>query len=143
MRILEQYAMSFVGTKYQWGGDDPIGGMDCSGFVLELMRSCGVLPHGKDKINAQMIYNALEANASHNTWGLEALAFYGPDVSHINHIAFCLDQYRMIEAGGGGADTTSDEVAIQRNAFVRIRPIKYRKDFLKVIKPRYATIGVI
>jgi hypothetical protein len=43
----------------------------------------------------------------------------------------------MVEAGGGGSDTITDEVAIKRNAFVRIRPIRYRKDFQQVIMPMY------
>lgn len=143
MDIVKQYALSFVGAKYLWGGDDPLGGFDCSGYVSEILTAFGVLPHGIGKLNAQMIYDRLEANSSVNTWGLGSIAIFGKDIKNISHIGFCLDQYLMVEAGGGASDTVDDATAIKRNAFVRIRPIKYRKDFILVLKPKYATIGII
>jgi hypothetical protein len=47
----------------------------------------------------------------------------------------------MIEAGGGDANTNTIEEAILKNAFVRLRPYKYRKDWLDTIKLNWATIG--
>jgi cell wall-associated NlpC family hydrolase len=143
MELLRQYALAFAGVQYHWGGDDPVHGFDCSGFVEEILKSSGVLPHSLGKLSAQMLYNWLERDSSPNVWALGSIAFYGQDVSSIGHIGFCLDQYRMIEAGGGAADTVSGDIAAARNAFIRIRPIKYRRDFLCVLKPRYSGIGVI
>lgn len=143
MNLLRDYALSFVGTEYHYSGDDPLGGFDCSGFVQELLKSAGVVSHNTSKMNAQMLFDLLEPNSVQNAWALGSIAFFGESLKKISHIGFCLDAYRMIEAGGGDSDTVTHDVAIKRNAFVRIRPIKYRKDFLLVMKPSYATIGVI
>ena len=37
-----QTALAYLGTPYVWGGDDP-SGFDCSGFVIECLKSAGLL----------------------------------------------------------------------------------------------------
>ncbi|HWD37738.1 MAG TPA: C40 family peptidase [Fimbriimonas sp.] len=39
---MAQYAMHFIGTPYKWGGNDPINGIDCSGFVKDMYGRIGV-----------------------------------------------------------------------------------------------------
>lgn len=133
---LKNYAIQLIGTKYVFGGDDPVGGFDCSGFVSELLRASGVVPWNY-RNTAQGIYNLFDKNGSYNKYGVGSLAFYGKDANHITHIGFCIDSETMIEAGGGDSTTDNDSTAIEKNAFVRVRPIKYRKDFLFVIRPPY------
>lgn len=140
MEIVKNYALSFVGIKYFYGGDDPISGWDCSGYAGEILMAFGIIPHGT-KHSAQMLYDRIESNSSVNIWGLGALSFYGKSVTQISHVGFCLDQFSMTEAGGGDSTTITQAVASSKNAFVRIRPIKYRKDLLVVLKPNYASIG--
>jgi len=41
------YSLLFVGNWYKWGGDDP-SGFDCSGLVIEVLKSVGVLPRVGD-----------------------------------------------------------------------------------------------
>lgn len=122
--------------RYQFGGDDPIQGFDCSGYVIELLKSVGLIAHGED-MTAQGLFNRFEQCGAYNCWGPGALAFYGKDVRHITHVGFCIDSMLMFEAGGGDSTTTTDERAIQQNAFIRMRPIRYRSDFIAVIKPYY------
>ena len=136
MQVLIAYALQFVGIKYFFGGDDPVGGFDCSGLVGELLLAAGVLPFGT-RLNAQGLYDRFSKDGSINQWGVGALVFYGSDLAHVSHVGFCLDSYVMIEAGGGDSTTTTDAEDIKRNAFVKVRPIKYRRDFLCVIKPGY------
>ena len=38
-----EIAWHLLGTPYRWGGDDPILGFDCSGFIVEILKSVGVL----------------------------------------------------------------------------------------------------
>jgi len=136
-RIIYDYAMSFVGLPYIWGGDDPIYGFDCSGLVIEIMRAWGLFP-AKIDMSAKdlMAYFTREnrgAFASQPDFG--ALAFFGKDVTNITHVGFCLDSFCMLEAGGGGSKTRSKEDASLQNAYVRVRPLKFRSDLQCVVMP--------
>lgn len=141
MTSLVQYALSFVGLPYLWAGDDTINGFDCSGLVQEILASAGVDPKGDQ--TAQGLYDALEGTSKHGSVCVGALAFYGESVRKISHVAFCIDQYRMVEAGGGGSKTVTLQDAAAQNAYVRVRLIKSRKDLVATLKPQYNTIGVI
>lgn len=139
MNILKDYAMTFVGLQYKWGGDDPLGGYDCSGLVIELIQSVGLLPHNYDN-TAQGLYDHFQAKGVHNAHGVGALCFYGKAVNKITHVAMLLENtppFRIIEAGGGGSRTNTKTDAEEQNAFVRIRPMNYRQDLVSVIKPFY------
>lgn len=141
MKQIIDYAMRFVGTPYRWGGDDPMTGFDCSGFVQEILASVGLDPKGDQ--TAQSLFDHFERNGSLGQGGAGALAFFGKDSKSITHVAFCIDQYRMIEAGGGNSQTLTLDAAIRQNAYIRIRLIKSRQDLQMLIKPRYFTIGLI
>lgn len=44
------YALNFIGTPYQWGGEDLRNGIDCSGLVLKCFGKIGVnLPRTADE----------------------------------------------------------------------------------------------
>lgn len=132
-KTLYDYAMSFIGRPYYWGGCTPMTGFDCSGFVLELLKACGLIEPKKD-LTAQNIWSSF---MDKNQPSFGALAFYGRDASNITHVGFCLDDSTIIEAGGGGVDTTTLQRAVERQAFIRLRPIYYRKDFLLTTTPPY------
>lgn len=136
LELLRQYLMALVSTRYNWGGDDPIGGFDCSGLASEVMVAFGVLPHGS-RLSAQSLQGYLIEHGTAAMPQLGALAFYGTSDKAITHVAICLDAHLMIEAGGGNAETISEAEAIRRNAFVRLRPIQYRKDLVTVLMPKY------
>lgn len=130
-----QYAMSFLGTPYRWGGENPIGGVDCSGLVQEILRSVGMDPPGDQ--TAQALFEYFVKDSLRLELSPGALAFYGPSITKIIHVAFMIDSSRIIEAGGGGSKVLTKEDANLHNAFVRIRPVKYRSDFLTTLKPKY------
>jgi cell wall-associated NlpC family hydrolase len=134
--LLSQYALSLVGTKYFYSGDDPISGFDCSGLACELMRAAGVVPYSY-RDNAQGLASLMRATGEPCDSALGVLAFYGKSLTQVSHVGFCLDAITMIEAGGGDSTTTADPVASRQNAFVRLRPIKYRRDFLFTVMPPY------
>ena len=140
MNLLIQYAMSFVGVSYRWGGENP-NGMDCSGLVQEILRAAGIDPPGDQ--TAQALYDHFVSKSSHNAFAAGAIAFYGQSIIKISHVAFMIDPYRIIEAGGGGSKTRTKEDADLQNAFVRVRLVKHRNDFLGTLKPNYASIGLI
>lgn len=141
--ILYSYAMSFVGKPYYWGGDDPMEGYDCSGLVIELLMSVGIFSRKYDA-TAMGIYYELERRSSHVPAGrFGCLAFYGSNFHKISHVGFCLDQFRMLEAGGGGPKVTDVESAKKYNAYIKIRHIESRKDLIAILRPSYSTIGAI
>ncbi len=136
MEILKLYLFALVGQPYHWGGDDAIDGFDCSGLACEALIAMGVFPHGT-RMNAQGLFDHFSKQGSVGAYGIGALSFYGKDVKNIVHVGICLDEELMVEEGGGASDTVTKEIAAKRNAFCRVRSIKYRKDFLCVVKPYY------
>ena len=138
--ILKRYAFSFVGIPYIWGGDDPMKGFDCSGFVIELLKAVGMFPANYDA-SAQDMFNHF-FNLSTHTPEFGSLVFFGKSMNDISHVAFCLNDKTMIEAGGGDKSTKDLSSAIDRNAYIRVRPISNRKDVVAYLLPRYEWIYV-
>lgn len=135
--------MQFIGTPYLHGGNSPMdGGMDCSGLVLHALRAAG--EWGRDDARAQDIYNRLEREGSRNGQiAAGYVLFFGDSVTRIEHVAFAVSPYLMIESGGGDHTTTTIEEAARRQAMVRLRLIASRSDLVASIRPRYARIGLL
>lgn len=130
------FALSFLGLPYKWGGDDTIQGYDCSGLVQDLLAYFGLDPKGDQ--TAQALYNhfyntGIVKNYLHERTA--SLAFYGKSESKITHVAMFVNGEVVIEAGGGGSRTRTEEDAANQNAFIRCRPYNYRKDLIAIIKP--------
>lgn len=135
METLVKYALSFLGKNYLWGGSNPLTGFDCSGLVDEILESCSM---GLSlKPNAQSLYNHYLVHGVGSNKEAGSLVFYGKNEKSISHVAFMIDEHRVIEAGHGGSTTVSKEAAALQGAFVRIRPWNHRGDIVGVIKPNY------
>lgn len=135
IKTLNEYAIQFVGLPYLWGGDDPILGFDCSGFAQEIMAAAGVDPPGDQ--TAQMLYNYLSENGLYNVRRGGSFAFYGKGPQKITHVAYLFDKFTIIEFGGGGSRTKSEEDAARHNAYCRLRPLERRSDLVAVMRPKY------
>lgn len=135
--LIRQYALQFVGLPYIWGGDDPIIGFDCSGFVQEILSAFGAHPSPGTDLTAQGLYNALSKTGQYNSTQIGALAFYGKSHLAINHVTMIIGPGLMIEAGGGGSSVTDSTKAASQNAYIRIRPLKRRSDLVACILPKY------
>lgn len=144
--LMLKYAAAQLGTPYIFGANGG-GAYDCSGFVLECLKSVGFIGRG-DK-TAQQIYKYFKErqHPDANTTNPPApgdLVFYGGDFDHITHIAMVYagirGKYLIIEAGGGGSNTTSEARAKAAGAQVRIRPINHRRDIVAILDPTGGTL---
>jgi cell wall-associated NlpC family hydrolase len=128
-----EYAWSFLGLPYRWGGDDPIQGFDCSGLVIEVLQSVGILPHGFDT-TAEGLYQRFKACAVARGYaGCLVLWFSASGLA--THVELMVDDFHTIGASGGGPSTTSPQAAVDQNAFVKMRPLGYRGSNFKIVDP--------
>jgi len=119
-----KYAEKFIRVLYEWGGDNPLG-LDCSGFVGLVLRAVGLLRNGEDLTSQEMLDKFARYGVEKPVPG--CLVFYGRSNREIEHVAIMVDDFHILEAGGGDSKTISPEKADEKNAFVRARPYDYRK----------------
>jgi len=125
MRIVaERIALSFLGLPYVWGGDDPVQGFDCSGFVIEILKSVGVLPREGDWTADGLWRRFRDKEVPSPTLG--CLVFWFNIEGRAVHVEFCLDDKLAIGASGGGRNVKTMQDAVRQNAYIKIRPILSR-----------------
>lgn len=106
--------------EYDWGGNYPTTGLDCSGFVCEVLRSYGAI--GPEDLTSQMLYNRFYVNEIRGP-ARNCLLFFGKSKKFITHVAIAISGTHIIEAAGEGREST-------RRGYVRLRPITYRGDLV-------------
>ena len=128
--IALKIAFSYIGTPYIWGGDDP-SGFDCSGFVIEIMKSIGKLPRNGDWTAHQLadMWQRTRDDKGGN------LVFWRNAAGIAIHVEMCIGDGLAIGASGGGSKTTTLDMAIKQNAFIKIRPINSRPGVWGYINP--------
>ena len=111
--------------------------MDCSGLVCELLQANGLLENNSE-LNAQGLYAKFMKDSEQATEpSFGSLIFYGKDFQSISHVAFGVNSFQMIEAGGGNNTVSNSDIAEKTNAYVKIRPYRHRSDLLGIINPKY------
>jgi len=121
-----EVAKGFLNLPYRWGGNDPLAGFDCSGLIVEILQSVGIMARGLDYTanGLSKLYAESDLMEPGNLvyWDWNGDGIY----DHIEMIAFIDDTGEVftIGASGGGSATTSEESAISQDAFVKIRPLR-------------------
>jgi len=126
------YAKHFIGTPYHWGGDDPMAGFDCSGFVVEVLQAVGKL-QARD-YSAHDLYTLFKPNVVALGYA-GCLAFWLNDAGRAVHVMLLIDNAHVIGASGGGSKTDDLADAIRENAFIKMRPLSYRKGTPIIVDP--------
>ena len=87
------YALSFVGGRYVWGGTDPHTGADCSGFVRYILsNTAGV---SMSRTSADQAREGTTVSAEEMQPG--DLLFYGKG-SRVNHVAMYIGDGQIVHA---------------------------------------------
>lgn len=125
---LISYLVSFIGSRYQWGGEGPYNiGFDCSGLVLEGLRSIG--KWGMNDASSQAIYDTFKKQPGTTTPARPDkgdIVYFGRSTTAITHIGIMINNYQYVEAGGGDSKTVD-------KGMVRIRPVRsWRKDLVDI-----------
>ncbi len=97
--IAARTAERFVGIPYQWGGNNVVEGMDCSGFARAVYNLCGVnIPRTSgeqfrtgDAVDQQNLRDG-------------DLVFFGATESQINHVGIYVGNGRFVHAPRRGDD---------------------------------------
>lgn len=124
------------GKPYRWGGDDPMAGFDCSGAMVEILKSCGILDHHAD-LTADGLWNRYPRTTT-PTFG--TLVLFGTGrATHVGMVDRVIgDSVIFFEFGGGGSKTLTTQDAISQNAFGRYRVVNgpgMRTDLLGYCDP--------
>jgi len=123
--------MAKEGIPYRWGGSNPLTGFDCSGLIVELLKSVGLVPDKFDT-NSRGLYQMFKDKEVKKP-DRGCLVFFGPSKAKINHIGLMINDELMIEAGGGGSKTRTLEDAAKQGAWIRVRPYKRRSDVVAFV----------
>lgn len=123
--IALESAKSFLMIPYRWGGSDPMNGFDCSGLVIEILKTVGLFPENSDNTahGLSRMYNQTDIMQPGN------LVFWDWDnngvMDHVEMICHVSEEGEIytIGARGGDSSTTSLERAGIQDAFVKIRPL--------------------
>jgi cell wall-associated NlpC family hydrolase len=127
-----KYITEFIGLPYIWGGDDTIKGFDCSGLAIEMLKMAGLVRENFDTTANGLWRSYQDFIIDKPMQG--ALVFFGTP-EKVAHVGICIDEYSMIEAGGGGSRVHDAEDAAKYNAYIRVRPITSRRDFVGLVYP--------
>jgi hypothetical protein len=125
-----------LNVPYKWGGDDPMEGVDCSGLVLEGLKSAGMIPREMDTTADALLNQTFKDSIRFESEdGLKPgmLVFWQTaDKSRIRHVEIVWRVLQLqnneirvltIGASGGGSKTVDRAEAIKNNAYVKIRRI--------------------
>ena len=108
-------------------------GFDCSGLIVEVLQGVGRLAHGRDYTAHDLwtIFKPFQVEKGYRG----CLVFWFNENGQAKHVEMMVDNEFVIGASGGGSMTRTAEDAIKQNAFVKMRPLRYRGSNFKIVDP--------
>ena len=99
------YALNYLGTPYKWGGNDPNGGIDCSGFVKSMFGKIGFnLPRtaAEQALVGQPIYQLEDLQAG------DRLYFWDSKRQKVGHTGIYMGNGYFVHASSGNKGVATD-----------------------------------
>ncbi|NVM21412.1 MAG: C40 family peptidase [Desulfobacterales bacterium] len=126
------YAKRLLFLPYLWGGDDPMAGFDCSGLVLEVLQSVGKIKHKIDMTADSLYKSFMDKQVPKGYAGCLVFWFKGTKAAHVEMM---INDCFLIGSSGGSSKTLNRQQAIEQNAFIKMRPLGYRRGPYKIVDP--------
>jgi cell wall-associated NlpC family hydrolase len=111
------------GLLYRWGSKGPVT-YDCSGVVSEALKSVGYL-RTDCCLTAQAIFETLSKSEWSEKLQKGSVVFFGKSLIEITHVGIAINEQSYIGASSGDHTTVDDSIAIQQNAYVKVRPLRH------------------
>jgi len=114
-----------MGLPYKWGGNDPLSGFDCSGLMVEVLQTVGLMGRGSDDTadGLSRMFNETEVFQP----GVMVYWDWNKDgrIDHVEMIAHVDEDGEIYTVGASGGDnsTSSVQAAIMADAYVKMRPL--------------------
>lgn len=105
------WGLKFIGTPYQWGGNDPTRGVDCSGFVKYLYGQIGInLPRtaAEQATVGQPIHRLEDLQSG------DRLYFWDAKRGKIGHTGVYLGNGYFVHSSSGKGAVTTDYLGAQK-----------------------------
>jgi cell wall-associated NlpC family hydrolase/SH3-like domain-containing protein len=91
---LVDYALTFVGNPYVWGGTSLTKGADCSGFTQQIFKKYGVT---LDRCSYQQAENGTEISFEQLRAG-DLLFYFDKELQRIGHVAIYMGDGKIVHA---------------------------------------------
>ena len=107
--LIAQYALQFDGYRYNYGGQDPSTGFDCSGLVYYVFKQFG---YRLNRVAADQAQNGIEVKDREDLLPGDLVCFSWITSSYINHVGIYIGDGKFIHAMDSANDvliTTLEE----------------------------------
>lgn len=105
---IADYAMRFLGFDYNYGGQDPSTGFDCSGLVYYIFRQFG---YRLNRVAEDQARNGSAIDSIEDLLPGDIICFSYGSSSYINHVGIYLGNGEFIHAMDSANDVTVTELA--------------------------------
>ena len=123
-----EYVQHWIGTPYSWGGDD-FSSFDCSGLVVEVLKSIGKFYDHED-YSADALYHKYKSNEVKTPFAGCLILWFNKEGRAV-HVGMMIDKYFLVHASGGGSKVKTVSDAIDKNAYVMMRELRKVARFRK------------
>lgn len=117
-------ADDFLGVRYQWGGELPSSGFDCSGLIQYVYRKAGIyLP----RVSRQQATTGAALPVDLEALEPGDLMFFATNGSRIDHVAIYAGEGRILHSSKSGGGVGYDDLWSRRGAWFREHFVRARR----------------